>query len=236
MPAVLEARPRERLTAFVAVALIQIVFGFALINGLRVSVVRPGQVAEKLIDIALSRPPPPVPPPPPPPKPEHHASAAPKAQPTPPGAQPTPKPVPAQAPPTPKIAIKPTPSPSAGGSGTGAAFGAGSGGGAGGYGNGAGNGDDGGTDLELISGQLTQSDVPRDLRDNHIGGRVEFMMTVGPNGRVTRCAITRSSGVPRLDQLTCSLVQQRFVFRPSTDRYGRPITDEMDGVQDWIAR
>jgi protein TonB len=42
--------------------------------------------------------------------------------------------------------------------------------------------------------------------------------------------------VPELDALTCRLVQQRFVYRPSTDRYGRPIEDEVDGEHDWVAR
>jgi protein TonB len=42
--------------------------------------------------------------------------------------------------------------------------------------------------------------------------------------------------VPQLDSLTCRLIQQRFVYRPSTDRYGRPIADEVEGEHDWIPR
>ena len=230
MPATLESRPRERALALVAVVLIQGAIGLALLLGLRVNVVRPGEAAQKLIAVVLDQP---LPPPPPPHRQDHHA-AAPKAQPAPPGSQPTPEPDPARAPPTPVIAIKPTPAPSAGGSGSGAATGADAGGGNGGYG--VGNGDGGGTDLVQIAGAITQSDYPRDLREHGFGGRVEFTFTVGPNGRVSRCSVTRSSGVPRLDALTCALVQQRFVYRPSTDRYGRPIADEVDGEQDWIAR
>jgi protein TonB len=61
------------------------------------------------------------------------------------------------------------------------------------------------------------------------------LFTVGPNGRVTRCSVTRSSGVPELDALTCTLIQQRFVYRPSTDSRGRPIADEVEGEHVWIA-
>jgi protein TonB len=74
------------------------------------------------------------------------------------------------------------------------------------------------------------------LRAAGIGGRVYFTFRVEPSGRVSRCTITRSSGVPQLDALTCRLVQQRFVYRPSTDRYGRPIADEVEGEHEWIAR
>ena len=87
-----------------------------------------------------------------------------------------------------------------------------------------------------IAGEIRPSDYPRDLRERGIGGRVGMVFTVGANGRVTSCRITRSSGIPELDALTCRLIQQRFRYRPSTDRYGRPIPDEVEGEHDWIAR
>jgi hypothetical protein len=31
------------------------------------------------------------------------------------------------------------------------------------------------------------------------------------------------------------LIQQRFVYRPSTDASGRPIADEVEGEHDWSA-
>jgi len=45
--------------------------------------------------------------------------------------------------------------------------------------------------------------------------------TVQVNGRATNCRISRSSGVPELDGLTCRLIEQRFRFRPGTDGFGR---------------
>ena len=229
-------RPRERATALAAVVIVQLVLGFVLLNGLHVDVSHPRDLVERLVSVTLPKPPPPPQPPPRPvqprPKPKHQ-EAAPKAQPAKLGGSPGPKP--AHAPPsvTPVVAIRPTAAPSGGGSGSGPAIGAGAGGGTGGNGNGD---DEGGTDLEQIAGEITPSDYPSNLREAGVGGRVSFVFTVEPNGRVGRCTVTRSSGVPQLDALTCRLIQQRFVYRPSTDRYGRPIADEVEGEHDWIAR
>jgi protein TonB len=234
MPAYAEARrtvrPRERAYALAAVVLVQAALGFALLTGLRVDLSRSGEIVQHLISVTLQKPPPP-PVVQPPPKPQHHQAAAPKAAPEKLGGSPGPKP--AHAPPSvsPVVAVKPNAAPSGGGAGTGPALGAGAGGGTGGNGYGD---DEGGTDLEQIAGEITSRDYPRDLRDAGVGGRVKFTFTVEPNGRVGRCTVTRSSGVPELDALTCRLVQQRFVYRPSTDRYGRPIADEVDGEHDWI--
>jgi protein TonB len=202
--------------------------GAVLLSGFRVDLARPAEAVQRLIDIALPKPPPVTPPPRPKPAPE----AAPKAAPKPPGGSPGPRP--ARAPPSvaPVIAVRPIAAPSGGGVGTGPALGAGAGGGAGGNGYGQ---EGGGTDLEQIGGAITQRDYPRDLRERGIGGRVGVLFTVEPSGRVGSCSVTRSSGVPELDVLTCRLIQQRFRYRPSTDRFGRPIEDEVEGEHEWIA-
>ena len=234
MPAYAEARrtvrPRERAYALAAVVLVQAALGFVLLTGLRVNLSRPSEIMQHLIAVTLQKPPPP-PVVRPRPKPVHHQAAAPKTAPDKVGGSSGPKP--AHAPPsvTPVVAVKPSAAVSGGGTGTGPALGAGAGGGTGGNGYGE---DEGGTDLEQIAGEITSRDYPKDLRDAGIGGRVEFTFTVEPNGRVGRCTVTRSSGVAELDALTCRLVQQRFVYRPSTDRHGRPIADEVDGEHDWI--
>jgi protein TonB len=128
--------------------------------------------------------------------------------------------------------LRPSVAPSGGGSGTGLAIGTGSGGGSGGQGHGD---EGGGTDLEKISGDILPSDYPKRLGNAGIGGRVSVTFTVEANGRVTGCHVTHSSGIPELDALTCRLMEQRFRFRPSTDRYGRPVRDEVDWDHEWIA-
>jgi protein TonB len=224
-------RPRERICALAAVVLIQAGLGFALLHGLQMHVTRAGETIQRLVEVTLAKPPPPLPIEPP--KAEHRKAAAPKAEPARPGGSPGPQL--AHAPPSvaPLVVVKPSAAPSGGGMGTGPALGAGAGGGAGGNGYGD---DGGGTDLEQIAGEITPRDYPRALSQAGVGGHVQFTFTVLSNGRVGRCTITRSSGVPELDALTCRLIQQRFVYRPSTDRYGRPIADEVDGEHEWVAR
>ena len=236
MPAYAQAkrtvRPRERAYALVAVVFVQAAIGFVLLTGLRVDFTRSTEIVQRLVDVTLRKPPPPVVPAQPRPNPQRHQAAAPKAAPDKLGGSPGPQP--AHAPPsvTPVVAVRPSAAPSGGGTGTGPALGAGAGGGTGGNGYGE---DDGGTDLEQIAGEITSRDYPRDLREAGIGGRVGVLFKVEPNGRVGSCTVTRSSGVPELDALTCRLIQQRFIYRPSTDRFGRPIEDEVDGEHDWIA-
>jgi len=234
MPAQVPIRRRERAVALAAVVIVQLLLGAALLSGFRVDQLTKNELVSRLVEVAL----PTLPAPPVPivgAKPaRHQSSAAPKAEPKPIGGSPGPLPAHAPPTPTPLVAIRPSAAPSGGGSGAGPAVGSGAGGGAGGQG--YGSDDDGGTDLVQIAGEITSSDYPRDLRERGIGGRVGMVFTVGVDGRVTSCSITRSSGVPELDALTCRLIRERFRYRPSTDRYGRPIADEVEGEHDWIAR
>jgi periplasmic protein TonB len=226
-------RPRERAYALAAVVLVQLVLGFVLLSGLRVDLTRSADAVQRLIEIALPKPPPPPPPPPirPAAKPAHHTSSAPRAALKPLGGSPGPQP--AHAPPsvTPIVPVRPSVAPSGGGSGTGPALGSGAGGGTGGQGYGTG---EGGTDSELIAGDILPSDYPQHLA-NAGNRRVTVTFSVQVNGRAAGCRATRSSGTPELDALTCRLIEQRYRFRPATDRYGRPIPDEADLTQDWIA-
>src|SRR3954449_10536581 len=225
-------RPRERVYALAAVVLVQLALGFALLIGFRVPVTRPAELVQRLIDVALPKTPPSLPPPiAPTPKPARHTSSAPKAEPKPLGGSPGPLPAHASTSIAPIVAVRPNVAPSGGGSGAGPALSSGAGGGTGGQGYGE---EDGGTDLEHVAGEILPSDYPPDLGRAGIGGRVSVTFTVQPNGRVTGCHVTRSSRISQLDALTCRIIEQRFRFRPSTDRYGRPIADEVDWDHDWI--
>ena len=100
--------------------------------------------------------------------------------------------------------------------GSGPALGSGAGGGTGGKGYGE---EGGGTDLEHIAGEIRPSDYPRALGRAGVGGRVSVTFTVQVEWTgVSGCSVTRSSGVAELDALTCRLIEQRFRFRPSSDR------------------
>jgi protein TonB len=113
---------------------------------------------------------------------------------------------------------------------------AGPGQGAGGKGDGNGNGDgdgDGDTPPRQIRGRLKFSDLPADLRDKETGGTVSVHYRVGIDGRVGDCEITASSGSAELDQLTCSLIQQRFRFDPSRNSDGHPVSSIVEEQHSW---
>ena len=192
-----------------------------------------------VFDISEAIPPPPPPPPPPPqqaqqpePKKEEGGSAPNIKSEATPIVAPTPR-IPIVSP----VAVSETPAqgtaptqgaapvrgPGTGSGGIGTGTGTGSGAGAGGGG--------GGGIAErarLLTPSLRSRDFPGAFRRLLSSGRAPFVMfTVLPNGRVTNCKIYQSSGDPTLDNVTCSLVTSRFVYRPAYNRRGQPVESQM---------
>lgn len=119
------------------------------------------------------------------------------------------------------------------GPGTGAG-GQGEGFGGGGSGDGDGAGDPDATPPRQVRGSIRDSDYPEDLADAGVGGRVTVLFLVERDGRVPECDVVGSSGVPRLDALTCRLIRERFRFRPSRDGKGRPVPAYVRETHEWI--
>ena len=91
------------------------------------------------------------------------------------------------------------------------------------------------THARWISGSIRDSDYPRGAYEVGAGGTVYLRFVVAPNGRVSECRVTRSSGRADLDATTCRLIQKRFRYRPARDARGRPIADVIRGEHLWIA-
>ncbi|MBA4748473.1 MAG: energy transducer TonB, partial [Sphingopyxis sp.] len=64
-------------------------------------------------------------------------------------------------------------------------------------------------------------------------GTTGFRVAIGPDGRVTGCDITSSSGHADLDQETCKLVTRRARFDPALDRDGNPTTGSYSNRVRW---
>ena len=80
----------------------------------------------------------------------------------------------------------------------------------------------------------TTNDYPsRALREER-EGTTGFRVTVGPDGRVTDCQITSSSGHSDLDEATCSNIRRRARFRPATDGNGEPTTGSYANRVRWV--
>ena len=205
----------NKITAFVVVALIHLVVGYALVTGLAYEGVR--MVVKKVttVDIKKDEPkkePPPPPkkvaaPPPivaPPPK-INVATVAPPIQtvttappPAPPVLNAAPPVVAPPAPPAPRFQPKsavPKGNP---------------------------------------GNWATTNDYPtRALREER-EGTTGFRVTVTPEGRVGSCEITSSSGSPDLDEAACSNITRRARFTPATDGEGNPTTGSYASRVRWV--
>lgn len=234
---------RERITSIAGVALVHGLIGYALLAGLRLDL--PRKAAEQLTLINLL-------PLPEPPKPqtriEHKVkSPRPEGEASPPNLRAEPTQIVL---PPPKIKIPvPNPLPVAPIAGVGNAPSAGSadipgpGYGAGGWGNGRGSGGEGEGDggggwvaPRQIKGRIRDSDYPREAGEAGVGGTVGVKFQVEADGRVSRCDVTRSSGVKVLDDVTCRLIVERFRFRPSLDPDGRPVPATIVQNHTWEIR
>jgi protein TonB len=81
---------------------------------------------------------------------------------------------------------------------------------------------------------FSQDDYPAAARRAREQGRVTYRIEIGPDGRVSGCAVRWSSGSASLDAATCRIVSRRARFAPSRDSAGRPVRDHRDGDVLWV--
>ena len=206
----------NKIVSLVVVALIHIVVIYALVTGLAYSAVK--SVAEKLnvVDVEEEVIEPEEPPPPPPDQPitPPPVVTPPPLVRTPPTSAPTitttntPPPIfnptPIVAPPPAPPAPPPAPSKASGASPRG-----------------------------NPGSWATPNDYPaRALREER-AGTTRFRVSIGPDGRVTDCQITGSSGHADLDEATCKNVTRRARFKPALDAAGNAISDTYSNAVRW---
>jgi len=240
---------RERAASAAAVALFHAFLFYLLVTAFGLPVARAVDSTVKLFDLVEPPPPPPATPARPRPDPASHKARTPDPE----GAAaprslrntpteivaPPPKIVLPVPPPLPVAPIAGEGSrPEAGastlpGPGTGNG-GIGSGTGSGRYGTGTGGGGGGvAVRARWIRGAIRDSDYPRGALAAGAGGTVYLRFVVSTDGRVSDCAVTRSSGRSDLDAATCRIIRDRFRYRPARDYAGRPVPDTVMGQQDW---
>ena len=86
------------------------------------------------------------------------------------------------------------------------------------------------------SGLFSADDYPAVALRGEEQGRVLYRLTIGPDGRVSDCAIRASSGSAALDAATCRILTRRTRFIPARDPAGIPVPDTRDGQIDWVIR
>ena len=228
---------RTRLWLLLAVALLHVGLGFAILTGLASGAITLIQdAATAAYSVPLDPPAPPPPPANPVPTPEpagDEGAAAKRAKPKPVAAPPAQIPNKAMAAAPVTSTGDATKSGAAGaGSGTGGGN-AGAGTGAGGSGDGAGSG--AGRAVKIAGDITATRDYPARTRNLRLGKSVVVVLTVGTDGRVHGCRIHQASPDPEADVITCRLATERFRFRPATDRAGTPIASEFGWQQRWFA-
>ncbi|MCE2842158.1 MAG: energy transducer TonB [Novosphingobium sp.] len=203
----------NRIASFVVVALLHVVVGYALVTGLAYEAVQ--QVVKKVTTVDIKKDEPKKEPPPPPKKaaaPPPIVAPPPKinVNVTPPPVQTvvTPPPaapvVPIIAPPAPVAPPPPRVQPKQP------------------------------TPKGNPANWATTNDYPtRALREER-EGTTSFRVSVGPDGRVTGCTVTSSSGSPDLDEATCSNVTRRARFNPATDGEGQPTSGSYSNRVRWV--
>ncbi|MBC2778437.1 energy transducer TonB [Parasphingopyxis marina] len=197
----------RRLMAIIAVALLHVVLAYVLISGLAVRVARQVQQDLNVFDVEEEPPPPEEEPPPPPPDvpiPPPPITPPPQRIELPPRTNVAPPPPPPR--PTPPPPAPPPPPPSQ-------ARPAQARGNAGRW--------------------VTTADYPSRSLRNEEQGTTGFRLTIGPDGRVTNCQITSSSGFSGLDEATCRNLQRRARFQPALDAAGNPTTGSYSNSVRW---
>jgi TonB family protein len=83
-----------------------------------------------------------------------------------------------------------------------------------------------------LGGGLTDGDN----MDGQLVGTVGIRFVVEPKGSISNCRAERSSGDPRLDQLTCQLLTERLRFDPATNAQGKAVPSEVRTTTTWGRR
>src|SRR6476620_3185740 len=196
----------NRTLAIIMVAILQLGLGYAIVTGLAYNVIKKAAQDLKTFDVEEQPPPPEEPPPPPkdmpkvPPPPVTPPPLVRVTAPPPPiimQEAPTPPPIPPviQAPPPPA----PPPPPRKVQSATSAKG-----------------------DLRTL---FSADDYPAAAQSAGAEGTAQAQLTIGPDGRVVGCNLTRSTGNSSLDSATCNILRRRAKFTPARDSNGQATTD-----------
>jgi len=199
----------SKVTALVIVALIHVFVGYALVTGLAYEAAK--KVVEKVTTVDIKEEKPPEEPPPPPP-PQENVPPPPIVAPPPPiNIAPAPPPVQTviTPPPPPPVVIQtaapppaPPPPPPAPSKAKGASP----------------------KGLSSWAARI-QANYPTRAAREEREGRVGVRVGIGPDGRVTSCSVTSSSGSSDLDEAACDGMSRYARFNPAIDTAGNPTTD-----------
>lgn len=85
-----------------------------------------------------------------------------------------------------------------------------------------------------LASYVSDEDYPTSAARNEEQGTTRFRLGVGPDGRVTDCTVTASSGSSALDSATCRLMKQRARFTPARNSDGEAVPDSVASAIRWV--
>ena len=85
-----------------------------------------------------------------------------------------------------------------------------------------------------LASYVSNEDYPDSAIRNEEQGTTGFRLDVGPDGRVSNCTVTSSSGSAALDNATCRLMRSRARFTPATNSSGAKVSDSVSGRIRWV--
>ena len=201
-----------RMWAIVMVTILHALLGYAFVTGLAYKFVKNVQEDLKTFDVQEAPPPEEEPPPPPdtpqPPPPVTNPPPMQRFENLPPPPLPAPPPPPVPAPYVPPAPPPPAPPPPPRTVEPARARGS-------------------------LPGLVSNDDYPASALRNEEQGTTGFRLTVGPDGRVSNCVVTSSSGSSALDTATCRLMRSRARFTPARNNLGQPTTDTVSARITW---
>jgi TonB family protein len=89
------------------------------------------------------------------------------------------------------------------------------------------------TEHRVRNDEIILENYPKASLEAGEQGPVHFQVTLDKRGKLLSCAVTRSSGYPRLDQATCDLIVAYARFGARTDETGRRIPSTHEGRLVW---
>jgi protein TonB len=84
-----------------------------------------------------------------------------------------------------------------------------------------------------LQGLFSPDDYPAAAMRNEEQGTTGVRLSIGPDGRITGCDVTASSGSSSLDSATCNILRRRARFTPARDSNGQASSDTYNQRITW---
>ena len=72
---------------------------------------------------------------------------------------------------------------------------------------------------------FSSDDYPQDAFSSRSEGQSQYVVLIGPDGKIGGCDLIKASGIPSLDFMGCQVITKRVKFSGARDSAGKPVRD-----------